>query len=206
MVTIVPRRAVKRKTIAKMPRPCLTISACGILVNQLIKLQRICAPAQDAERISRETMRLMRHSPTVSGFLASWSEWICSSLFEWETEFTRFLHDEGKTSAEREELVKKSSTRLRPMLGGTPLTWENLASRSKCNGSIYRKMVDKKKRFDEIHDLIADPASILDTLSDAHVAIHEPEANARRFIISYCQPEGHATSPSIRLFTVSKSD
>ena len=91
-----------------------------------------------------------------------------------EVEFYKISHMMKEKRREREELVEEVVQKIETYAGERNLHGK-IYGRPKHIYSIYRKMQDKKKRFDEIYDLIA-IRCILDTQSDVYAMlgyIHE---------------------------------
>ena len=127
------------------------------------------------ERISRETMEI--YAPLAHRLGISSVKWELEDLsFRYlnETEFYKISHMMKEKRREREELVEEVVHKIETYAGERHLHGK-IYGRPKHIYSIYRKMQDKKKRFDEIYDLIA-IRCILDTPSDVYAMlgyIHE---------------------------------
>ena len=127
------------------------------------------------ERISRETMEI--YAPLAHRLGISSVKWELEDLsFRYlnETEFYKISHMMKEKRREREELVAEVVHKIETYAGERHLHGK-IYGRPKHIYSIYRKMQDKKKRFDEIYDLIA-IRCILDTPSDVYAMlgyIHE---------------------------------
>ena len=127
------------------------------------------------ERISRETMEI--YAPLAHRLGISSVKWELEDLsFRYlnEAEFYKISHMMKEKRREREELVEEVVHKIETYAGERHLHGK-IYGRPKHIYSIYRKMQDKKKRFDEIYDLIA-IRCILDTPSDVYAMlgyIHE---------------------------------
>lgn len=127
------------------------------------------------ERISRETMDI--YAPLAHRLGISSIKWELEDLsFRYlnEVEFYKISHLMKEKRREREALVDEVVTKLSAYTSERHLKGQ-IYGRPKHIYSIYRKMVDKKKRFEEIYDLIA-IRCILDTPSDVYAMlgyIHE---------------------------------
>lgn len=127
------------------------------------------------ERISRETMEI--YAPLAHRLGISSVKWELEDLsFRYlnETEFYKISHMMKEKRREREELVEEVVHKIETYAGERHLHGK-IYGRPKHIYSIYHKMQDKKKRFDEIYDLIA-IRCILDTPSDVYAMlgyIHE---------------------------------
>lgn len=127
------------------------------------------------ERISRETMEI--YAPLAHRLGISSVKWELEDLaFRYlnPTEFYKISHLMKEKRREREELVDEVVCKIETYASDRNLRG-NIYGRPKHIYSIYRKMQDKKKRFDEIYDLIA-IRCILDTQSDVYAMlgyIHE---------------------------------
>ena len=127
------------------------------------------------ERISRETMEI--YAPLAHRLGISSVKWELEDLsFRYlnEVEFYKISHMMKEKRREREELVEEVVHKIETYAGERHLHGK-IYGRPKHIYSIYRKMQDKKKRFDEIYDLIA-IRCILDTPSDVYAMlgyIHE---------------------------------
>ncbi|MGT2847318.1 RelA/SpoT family protein [Streptococcus massiliensis] len=127
------------------------------------------------ERISRETLDI--YAPLAHRLGISSVKWELEDLaFRYlnETEFYKISHMMKEKRREREALVDEVVKKLSTYANERHL-YGKIYGRPKHIYSIYRKMQDKKKRFDEIYDLIA-IRCILDTPSDVYAMlgyIHE---------------------------------
>lgn len=127
------------------------------------------------ERISRETMEI--YAPLAHRLGISSIKWELEDLaFRYlnETEFYKITHLMTEKRREREALVNEIVEKIREYGEEHHLTGE-IYGRPKHIYSIYRKMHDKKKRFDQLYDLIA-IRCIMDTPSDVYAMlgyIHE---------------------------------
>ena len=124
------------------------------------------------ERISRETMEI--YAPLAHRLGISSVKWELEDLsFRYlnEVEFSHMMTEKRR---EREALVEEVVSKIETYAGERHLHGK-IYGRPKHIYSIYRKMQDKKKRFDEIYDLIA-IRCILETASDVYAMlgyIHE---------------------------------
>lgn len=127
------------------------------------------------ERISRETMEI--YAPLAHRLGISSVKWELEDLsFRYlnEVEFYKISHMMKEKRREREALVEEVVSKIETYAGERHLHGK-IYGRPKHIYSIYRKMQDKKKRFDEIYDLIA-IRCILETPSDVYAMlgyIHE---------------------------------
>ena len=127
------------------------------------------------ERISRETMEI--YAPLAHRLGISSVKWELEDLsFRYlnEVEFYKISHMMKEKRREREALVEEVVSKIETYAGERHLHGK-IYGRPKHIYSIYRKMKDKKKRFDEIYDLIA-IRCILETPSDVYAMlgyIHE---------------------------------
>ncbi|ATF64787.1 GTP pyrophosphokinase [Streptococcus gordonii] len=127
------------------------------------------------ERISRETMEI--YAPLAHRLGISSVKWELEDLsFRYlnEVEFYKISHMVKEKRREREALVEEVVSKIETYAGERHLHGK-IYGRPKHIYSIYRKMQDKKKRFDEIYDLIA-IRCILETPSDVYAMlgyIHE---------------------------------
>ncbi|MGX7073255.1 RelA/SpoT family protein [Falseniella ignava] len=122
------------------------------------------------ERISRETMEI--YAPLAHRLGISSVKWELEDLaFRYlnPTEFYKITHLMKEKRREREALVDEVVTKLEEYATERNLQGE-IYGRPKHIYSIYRKMQDKKKRFEEIYDLIA-IRCILDTPSDVYAML-----------------------------------
>ncbi|HFI0158170.1 TPA: bifunctional (p)ppGpp synthetase/guanosine-3',5'-bis(diphosphate) 3'-pyrophosphohydrolase [Streptococcus suis] len=127
------------------------------------------------ERISRETMEI--YAPLAHRLGISSIKWELEDMsFRYlnEVEFYKITHMMREKRREREELVNEVVDKLREYTEERHLTGQ-IYGRPKHIYSIYRKMHDKKKRFDELYDLTA-IRCLMDTPSDVYAMlgyIHE---------------------------------
>ncbi|MFC3932624.1 RelA/SpoT family protein [Streptococcus dentapri] len=127
------------------------------------------------KRISRETMEI--YAPLAHRLGISHIKWELEDLaFRYlnEAEFYKISHMMKEKRRERETLVDEIVEKIRDYTAKQDLHGE-IYGRPKHIYSIYRKMRDKKKRFDEIYDLIA-IRCIMETPSDVYAMlgyIHE---------------------------------
>ena len=127
------------------------------------------------ERISRETMEI--YAPLAHRLGISSVKWELEDLsFHYlnEVEFYKISHMMKEKRREREALVEEVVSKIETYAAERHLHGK-IYGRPKHIYSIYRKMQDKKKRFDEIYDLIA-IRCILETPSDVYAMlgyIHE---------------------------------
>lgn len=127
------------------------------------------------ERISRETMEI--YAPLAHRLGISSVKWELEDLsFRYlnEVEFYKISHMMKEKRREREALVEEVVSKIETYAAERHL-YGKIYGRPKHIYSIYRKMQDKKKRFDEIYDLIA-IRCILETPSDVYAMlgyIHE---------------------------------
>ena len=127
------------------------------------------------ERISRETMEI--YAPLAHRLGISSVKWELEDLsFRYlnEVEFYKISHMMKEKRREREALVEEVVSKIETYAAERHLHGK-IYGRPKHIYSIYRKMQDKKKRFDEIYDLIA-IRCILETQSDVYAMlgyIHE---------------------------------
>lgn len=127
------------------------------------------------ERISRETMEI--YAPLAHRLGISSVKWELEDLsFRYlnEVEFYKISHMMKEKRRDREALVEEVVSKIETYAGERHLHGK-IYGRPKHIYSIYRKMQDKKKRFDEIYDLIA-IRCILETPSDVYAMlgyIHE---------------------------------
>jgi len=127
------------------------------------------------ERISRETMEI--YAPLAHRLGISSVKWELEDLsFRYlnEVEFYKISHMMKEKRREREALVEEVVSKIETYAAERHLHGK-IYGRPKHIYSIYRKMQDKKKRFDEIYDLIA-IRCILETPSDVYAMlgyIHE---------------------------------
>ena len=127
------------------------------------------------ERISRETMEI--YAPLAHRLGISSVKWELEDLsFRYlnEVEFYKISHMMKEKRREREALVEEVVSKIETYAAERHLHGK-IYGRPKHIYSIYRKLQDKKKRFDEIYDLIA-IRCILETPSDVYAMlgyIHE---------------------------------
>lgn len=127
------------------------------------------------ERISRETMEI--HAPLAHRLGISSIKWELEDMaFRYlnETEFYKITHLMTEKRREREALVNEVVDKIREFASEHHLHG-HIYGRPKHIYSIYRKMHDKKKRFDQLYDLIA-IRCIMETPSDVYAMlgyIHE---------------------------------
>ncbi len=127
------------------------------------------------ERISRETLEI--YAPLAHRLGISSVKWELEDLsFRYlnETEFYKISHMMKEKRREREALVDEVVEKIKTCMEEHHLQGK-VYGRPKHIYSIHRKMHDKKKRFDELYDLIA-IRCIMDTPSDVYAMlgyIHE---------------------------------
>lgn len=127
------------------------------------------------KRISRETMEI--YAPLAHRLGISAIKWELEDLaFRYlnEVEFYKISHMMHEKRRERESLVDEIVEKIKDYTAEQGLHGK-IYGRPKHIYSIYRKMRDKKKRFDQIYDLIA-IRCIMDTPSDVYAMlgyIHE---------------------------------
>ena len=127
------------------------------------------------ERISRETMEI--YAPLAHRLGISSVKWELEDMaFRYlnEVEFYKITHLMTEKRKEREDLVREVVEKIRDYAAERNLVGQ-VYGRPKHIYSIYRKMHDKKKRFDQLYDLIA-IRCIMDTPSDVYAMlgyIHE---------------------------------
>ncbi len=127
------------------------------------------------ERISRETMEI--YAPLAHRLGISSVKWELEDMaFRYlnEVEFYKITHLMTEKRKERENLVNEVVEKIRDYAAERNLVGQ-VYGRPKHIYSIYRKMHDKKKRFDQLYDLIA-IRCIMDTPSDVYAMlgyIHE---------------------------------
>lgn len=122
------------------------------------------------ERISKETMEI--YAPLAHRLGISSVKWELEDLsFRYlnPTEFYKITHMMKEKRREREVLVDEVVTKLEEYTTERHLKG-NIYGRPKHIYSIFRKMQDKRKRFEEIYDLIA-IRCILDTQSDVYAML-----------------------------------
>jgi GTP pyrophosphokinase len=127
------------------------------------------------KRISRETMEI--YAPLADRLGIASIKWELEDLsFRYlnESEFYRIRGLMNEKRSDRETLVSEVIQKLKEEVAETGISID-IAGRPKHIYSIYRKMHDKKKRFDEIYDLIA-IRCITDSVADVYTTlgyIHE---------------------------------
>jgi GTP pyrophosphokinase len=127
------------------------------------------------KRISRETMAI--YAPLAHRLGISRIKWELEDLsFRYlnEAEYYRVTGLMKEKRKDREEIVTEVIAKLHESVDKTGIEAE-IYGRPKHIYSIYRKMHDKKKRFDEIYDLIA-IRCLLNTTADVYATlgyIHE---------------------------------
>jgi len=127
------------------------------------------------ERISRETMEI--YAPLAHRLGISSVKWELEDMaFRYlnEVEFYKITHLMTEKRKEREDLVKEVVDKIRDYAAERNLVGQ-VYGRPKHIYSIWNKMHDKKKRFDQLYDLIA-IRCIMDTPSDVYAMlgyIHE---------------------------------
>ncbi|MGT2713512.1 RelA/SpoT family protein [Streptococcus pluranimalium] len=127
------------------------------------------------ERISRETMEI--YAPLAHRLGISRIKWeLEDRSFRYlnEVEFYKISHMMKEKRREREELVDEIVNKIKSTTEEEGVFGE-VYGRPKHIYSIYRKMRDKKKRFDQIYDLIA-IRCVMETQSDVYAMlgyIHE---------------------------------
>lgn len=122
------------------------------------------------ERISRETMEI--YAPLAHRLGISRIKWELEDLsFRYlnETEFYKISHMMKEKRREREALVDEIVEKIKHYTQEEGL-YGDVYGRPKHIYSIYRKMRDKKKRFDQIYDLIA-IRCIMETPSDVYAMV-----------------------------------
>ncbi|MGT2829814.1 bifunctional (p)ppGpp synthetase/guanosine-3',5'-bis(diphosphate) 3'-pyrophosphohydrolase [Streptococcus hillyeri] len=122
------------------------------------------------ERISRETMEI--YAPLAHRLGISRIKWELEDLsFRYleENEFYKISHMMNEKRREREELVEEIVGKITAYTNEQGL-YGDVYGRPKHLYSIYRKMRDKKKRFDQIYDLIA-IRCIMKTPSDVYAMV-----------------------------------
>ncbi|MGM9886808.1 MAG: RelA/SpoT family protein, partial [Lactococcus sp.] len=123
------------------------------------------------KRISRETMDI--YAPLADKLGIANIKWELEDLsFRYleEQEFYRIRGLMNEKRADREHLVNEVIDKLNDRLENAGVTGDEIHGRPKHIYSIYRKMHDKKKRFDEIYDLIA-IRCITETTSDVYTTL-----------------------------------
>ncbi|MGT2736512.1 RelA/SpoT family protein [Streptococcus orisratti] len=122
------------------------------------------------ERISRETMEI--YAPLAHRLGISRIKWELEDLsFRYlnETEFYKISHMMTEKRREREALVDEIVEKIKDYTQEQGL-YGDIYGRPKHIYSIYRKMRDKKKRFDQIYDLIA-IRCIMETQIDVYAMV-----------------------------------
>lgn len=122
------------------------------------------------ERISRETMEI--YAPLSHRLGISRIKWELEDLsFRYleENEFYKVSRMMNEKRKEREELVEEIVSKITTYTNEQGL-YGDVYGRPKHLYSIYRKMRDKKKRFDQIYDLIA-IRCIMNTPSDVYAMV-----------------------------------
>ncbi|MGT2959991.1 RelA/SpoT family protein [Streptococcus caballi] len=122
------------------------------------------------ERISRETMEI--YAPLAHRLGISRIKWELEDLsFRYlnEVEFYKISHMMNEKRREREALVEEIVKKIKDYTQEQGL-YGDVYGRPKHIYSIYRKMRDKKKRFDQIYDLIA-IRCIMETPSDVYAMV-----------------------------------
>lgn len=126
--------------------------------------------ADKQKRISRETMAI--YAPLAHRLGISAIKWELEDLsFRYldEVDFYRIRGLMNEKRADREKLVEEVIAKLQETIQTAGVTAE-IYGRPKHIYSIYKKMHDKKKRFDEIYDLIA-IRCLTTTTSDVYTAL-----------------------------------
>lgn len=141
------------------------------LADRLHNMQTLKHLRKDKqERISRETMEI--YAPLAHRLGISRIKWELEDMsFRYlnETEFYKISHMMKEKRREREALVEEIVGKIKTYTGEQGLYGE-IYGRPKHIYSIYRKMRDKKKRFDQIYDLIA-IRCIMETASDVYAMV-----------------------------------
>lgn len=122
------------------------------------------------KRISRETMAI--YAPLAHRLGISAIKWELEDLsFRYldEAEFYRIRGLMNEKRADREQLVEDIIEKLTETVNNAGVH-ADIYGRPKHIYSIYRKMHDKRKRFDEIYDLIA-IRCLTDTTSDVYTTL-----------------------------------
>ena len=122
------------------------------------------------ERISRETMEI--YAPLAHRLGISRIKWELEDLsFRYlnEVEFYKISHMMSEKRREREALVDEIVKKIKDYSEEQGL-YGDVYGRPKHIYSIYRKMRDKKKRFDQIYDLIA-IRCIMESPSDVYAMV-----------------------------------
>lgn len=122
------------------------------------------------QRISRETMEI--YAPLADRLGIASIKWELEDLAFRYLETEEFYHIRGLMQAkrsEREELVDEVIVQLNQHLAEVGVT-ADIQGRPKHIYSIYRKMHDKHKRFEEIYDLIA-VRCITETTADVYTVL-----------------------------------
>ncbi|TWT14645.1 bifunctional (p)ppGpp synthetase/guanosine-3',5'-bis(diphosphate) 3'-pyrophosphohydrolase [Streptococcus sp. sy010] len=141
------------------------------LADRLHNMQTLKHLRKDKqERISRETMEI--YAPLAHRLGISRIKWELEDMsFRYlnETEFYRISHMMKEKRREREALVEEIVGRITSYTNEQGL-YGDIYGRPKHIYSIYRKMRDKKKRFDQIYDLIA-IRCVMETASDVYAMV-----------------------------------
>lgn len=122
------------------------------------------------ERISRETMEI--YAPLAHRLGISRIKWELEDLsFRYlnEVEFYKISHMMSEKRREREALVDEIVKKIKDYTEEQGL-YGDVYGRPKHIYSIYRKLRDKKKRFDQIYDLIA-IRCIMESPSDVYAMV-----------------------------------
>ena len=122
------------------------------------------------ERISRETLEI--YAPLAHRLGISRIKWELEDLsFRYlnEVEFYKISHMMSEKRREREALVDEIVKKIKDYTEEQGL-YGDVYGRPKHIYSIYRKMRDKKKRFDQIYDLIA-IRCIMESPSDVYAMV-----------------------------------
>ncbi|OFI45938.1 GTP pyrophosphokinase [Floricoccus penangensis] len=123
------------------------------------------------KRISTETMEI--YAPLAHRLGISSIKWELEDLsFRYlnQPEFYRIRSLMNEKRADREALVEEVVGKLTEQLENVGIKDADVYGRPKHIYSIYKKMHDKKKRFDQIYDLIA-IRCVLDTTSDVYTTL-----------------------------------
>ncbi|MGT2926534.1 RelA/SpoT family protein [Streptococcus cuniculipharyngis] len=141
------------------------------LADRLHNMQTLKHLRRDKqERISRETMEI--YAPLAHRLGISRIKWELEDMsFRYlnEAEFYKISHMMKEKRREREALVDEIVGRIQSYTNEQGL-YGDIYGRPKHIYSIYRKMRDKKKRFDQIYDLIA-IRCIMETASDVYAMV-----------------------------------
>ena len=122
------------------------------------------------ERISRETMEI--YAPLAHRLGISRIKWALEDLsfrYHNEVEIYKISHMMSEKRREREALVDEIVKKIKDYTEEQGL-YGDVYGRPKHIYSIYRKMRDKKKRFDQIYDLIA-IRCIMESPSDVYAMV-----------------------------------